>query len=61
MMPMNPLLITIWIVSSLLIAYAGRRFRFGFWGYFFGSILLTPVIGLLLLLAAIPVRERGTR
>jgi hypothetical protein len=61
MIPMLPLLVTVWIVSSLLIAFAGRRFRFGFWGYLFGSILLSPLIGLLLLFAAIPVRERGTR
>ena len=51
-------LVTVWTVLSLLIAAAGRRFRFGFWGYFFGSILLTPILGLLLLLAAIPPRGK---
>jgi hypothetical protein len=50
------ILVSSWILSSLLIAGFGRRFRFGFWGYFFGSVLLTPVIGLLLLLAATPRR-----
>ena len=45
-----------WIFLSILIAFAGRKFRFGFWGYFFGSMLLTPAIGLLMLLAAIPPR-----
>ena len=60
-----------WIGTSVLIATAGRRYRFGFWGYLFGSLLLSPVIGFLLLAAAIPVRvkppavltvrERGTR
>jgi hypothetical protein len=66
---MIPTLIVIWIVCSLLIAVAGQRFRFGFWGYLFASLLLTPIIGLLLLAAAIPVRtgratalrERGSR
>lgn len=47
-----------WIVTSLLIAIAGRRYRFGFWGYLFGSLLLSPVIGVLLYFAAIPVRDR---
>jgi hypothetical protein len=42
------------LVASLMIASAGRSLRFGFWGYFFASLLLTPVMGLLLLLAAIP-------
>jgi hypothetical protein len=51
------IVVSSWILSSLLIAVFGRRFRFGFWGYFFGSVLLTPVIGLLLLFAAIPRRE----
>jgi len=35
-----------------LIALAGRNRPLGFWGYFFGSLLLTPPIGILLLLAA---------
>ncbi len=51
-------LVIAWILCSLIIAVFGSRFRFGFWGYFFGSLLLTPIIGLLLLLAAIPRRPR---
>ena len=51
-------LVIAWILGSLIIALFGSRFRFGFWGYFFGSLLLTPIIGLLLLLAAIPPRRR---
>lgn len=53
--------ISAWIFLSLLIAIVGRKYRFGFWGYFFGSILLTPLIGFLLLLAAVPARAAGTR
>ncbi len=49
----------VWIVGSVIIAYFGRHLRFGFWGYFFASILLTPIIGLLLLIAAIPPRKSG--
>jgi hypothetical protein len=54
---MMEILISSWIVLSLLIAILGRRFRFGFWGYLFGSILLTPVIGFLLYVAAIPSQK----
>ena len=45
-----------WLVASLIIAIFGSKFRFGFWGYFFGSILLSPLVGLLCLFAAIPPR-----
>jgi hypothetical protein len=48
-----------WLVTSFVIAMFGAKFRFGFWGYFFGSLLLTPVTGLLLLLAAIPPKVRS--
>ncbi len=37
---------------SLLVGVFGMRTRFGFWGNFFASILLTPVVGLLLVIAA---------
>jgi len=36
----------------LMIGFFGRHRKFGFWGYFFGSIVLTPLIGLLLLFAS---------
>ncbi|HEX6546442.1 MAG TPA: hypothetical protein VF023_09055 [Bryobacteraceae bacterium] len=52
-------LISTWIIGSILIACFGTKRRFGFWGYLFASLLLTPVIGFLLLAAAIPPRERG--
>ncbi|WDE02543.1 hypothetical protein [Thalassomonas actiniarum] len=35
---------------SLVIGYLGRRRRIGFWGLTFGSLLLTPIVGLILLL-----------
>ena len=49
--------LAIWLVSSFVIGLFGARYRFGFWGYFFGSILLTPLIGLLLLAAAVPAKQ----
>ena len=51
-----PIIIPAWLVGAILVAFFGRNRRFGFWGYFFASLLLTPIIGLLLLLAAIPTQ-----
>ncbi|MFA5910714.1 MAG: hypothetical protein WC815_18185 [Vicinamibacterales bacterium] len=48
-------LIAAWLILAVIIAFFGRNRRFRFWGYFFASILLTPIVGLLLLIAAIPV------
>lgn len=45
-------LIVLMIVISLIIGYFGRYRKFGFWGYFFASLLLTPLLGLLLLVAS---------
>lgn len=50
-------LIAAWLVLAIIIGFFGRNRRFRFWGYFFASVLLTPIIGLLLLIAAIPVRH----
>ena len=41
-----------WVGLSFLVAFMGMNRKFGFWGYFFGSLLLTPVVGLLLVLAS---------
>jgi hypothetical protein len=40
------------IVLSFIVALFGRNRKFGFWGYLFASLLLTPVIGLILVLAS---------
>jgi hypothetical protein len=50
-----PLLVLSYLFCCLVIAVMGRKLRFRFWGYFFASVLLTPIIGTLLLIAAIPV------
>jgi len=44
--------ILIYSVASLIIAFFGVNRKFGFWGYFFGSLLFTPFIGLILLFAS---------
>lgn len=42
----------LWIFLSLVVAVFGVDRKFGFWGYFFASLLLSPFMGILLLLAS---------
>ncbi len=44
--------IVMYVFASLIIAFFGVHRKFGFWGYFFGSLLFSPFIGLILLLAS---------
>lgn len=48
----SPVITAIYFVACLLVAFSGMNRKMGFWGYFFGSILLTPLIGLLLVLVS---------
>lgn len=57
-MPTN---IAILIAICLVIGFLGRHRKFGFWGYFFGSLLLTPLIGIVLLLGSDPKKNRYDR
>jgi hypothetical protein len=56
---MLPALIVTWFGLSIVIGCLGRNQRFGFWGLLFGSILLTPVMGVLLLCAGIPLNKKS--
>jgi len=42
--------LTLDLVLSLILAYFGRKSTMGFWGLFFASVLMTPVIGTILYL-----------
>ncbi len=42
----------IYLALSVAVAYFGKDRKFGFWGYFFASLLLTPLIGVLLVIAS---------
>jgi hypothetical protein len=42
----------LYFAICLAVAVLGSRRKFGFWGYFFASLLLTPLIGLLLVIAS---------
>lgn len=47
-----PQLMLLWLFASLLVAFFGMNRKFGFWGYFFGSLLLSPFLGVILVLAS---------
>ncbi len=52
-----------YIIAYLLfcayIGHLGSDRRLGFWGYFFFSIIITPVIGLVLVFASDPIHPPG--
>lgn len=49
---MEPFLLC--VTASLVLGWLGRRRTFGFWGYFFCSLALTPLVGVVALLASPP-------
>ncbi|MBI1390268.1 MAG: hypothetical protein GC154_17650 [bacterium] len=54
-------LIAIYILLSILVALVGSNRRFGFWGYLFASIVLTPIGGLLLLVPSEPAPPKENK
>ncbi len=48
------LIIFVELFFSVLLGYLGKDRKFGFWGYFFASLLLTPLVGLLLVISSDP-------
>jgi uncharacterized membrane protein len=42
----------LYLAASVLVATLGANKKFGFWGYFFGSMLLSPLVGFILVLAS---------
>lgn len=47
-------MIEFWILGSIGVAFLGRNRKFGFWGYFFASLLFTPLVGILFVIASAP-------
>ncbi|MDR0389647.1 MAG: hypothetical protein LBH73_06210 [Spirochaetaceae bacterium] len=58
---MPVLLVIVNIAVCYVIGVLGRNRKLGFWGHFFASLLLTPVIGLLLVVATDPVRDKDDK
>ena len=44
--------VIVYLILCLIMGLLGRNRKFGFWGYFFGSVVLTPLMGLILVLAS---------
>ncbi len=42
----------IYVLLAILIAILGRNKTMGFWGYLFGSLVLTPVVGFILVMVS---------
>jgi uncharacterized membrane protein YiaA len=42
----------IYILICFFIGLLGANRKFGFWGYFFGSIVLSPLVGIILIFAS---------
>jgi hypothetical protein len=51
------LLFLVNLVVCFFIGVLGRNRKLGFWGHFFASLLLTPIIGMLLVVATDPRKE----
>ena len=51
-MPILVIVIPVYLFSAILVAFLGRRRMFGFWGYFFCSLLLTPILGFLFVIGS---------
>ena len=47
-----------YILLCVIVAMIGRRRKWGYWGYLWSSVLFTPVLGLLFVLAADPPPRR---
>jgi hypothetical protein len=47
------------LVISFIIGSLGKNRKLGFWGYFFCSLALTPIIGFIMLLASGPNQEQA--
>ncbi|WP_319772090.1 hypothetical protein [Breoghania sp.] len=61
----NPWAFLFWVLASWIIGVLGRNTRFGFVGNFLIAFIFSPVVGVIVLLAADnwskPVRERRRR
>jgi hypothetical protein len=48
------IIVSVYLPLCLAIGFAGRKREFGFWGFFFFSLIVTPIVGLLTLIGGAP-------
>ena len=53
-----PYILLLYPFACIIIALLGTNRKFGFWGYLFASFLLTPLVGLVLVLASDPIKKK---
>jgi len=53
-----PFLLLLYIFFCMLVGYIGQNRLFGFWGYFFASIVFTPIGGVFLLIPSEPGKQK---
>lgn len=53
----SPVFLLLYIFFCMLIGFLGQNRLFGFWGYFFASIIFTPIGGLFLLIPSEPSKR----
>ena len=53
--------VAIYVALSLLVGLIGRNHKFTFWGYFLGSLALSPFVGMVLVLASDPASPKCNR
>ncbi len=57
-MPVFVIIIPLYILGCMLAAYLGRNTRIGYWGFFFISVMLTPISGFLIQYFAYPKKRK---
>lgn len=60
MMTHSLLTAAVYIGLSIFIAHLGKRRKWGYWGYLWASMLFTPVMGFLFILASDPAPRQGS-
>lgn len=49
----------VYIVAAALVASLGTQRKWGFWGFFVISLILTPLIGLFIIMATDPFEKKN--
>lgn len=52
-------IIVAYFAVCVIVAWLGSRRKWGYWGYLWSSVLFTPVVGFLLVMASDPIRYNG--
>ena len=55
---LSPATLVGYVVISFVVAFLGRKRIIGFWGFFFLSLMVTPVVTGFFLFVATPVKPR---